>query len=247
MSGTKLASLMAPAIKATPSALIVAHGQPSNPAPAEAALKKLAGQVNLRLPDWEIGSATMAAKGALQHATIRHPSAAIYPLFMSDGWFTGTALPKRLVERDQNDLLSPLGMDSGLPAIALEVLTHQLVAQNWKMSKTCLIIAAHGGRNSKNPAKAAHKFTDAIKGISNFADVRLGFIEEQPELSDVAVNAGEHAICLPFFASNGLHVLDDIPTALKTAGFEGVLLDAIGHAAQIPDLIARSLKQAAQQ
>ncbi len=247
MSGTKSAFPMAPATKAPPTALIVAHGQPSNPAAAEAALEKLAVQVNLRLPDWEIGSATMAAKGALKNASQRHPSAAIYPLFMADGWFTGTALPERLIERDQNDLLSPLGMDPRLPAIALEVLTHQLAVQDWQMSKTCLIIAAHGGRNSKNPAKAARKFADAIKDISNFADVRLGFIEEQPELSDIAVNAGKHTICLPFFASNGLHVRDDIPAALKTAGFEGVILDAIGHAAQIPNLIAQSLKLAVQQ
>lgn len=247
MSGTKSAFPMAPAIKAPPAALIVAHGQPSNPAVAEAALKKLAGRVNLRLPDWKIDSATMAAKGALQNATLRHPTAAIYPLFMADGWFTGTALPERLMERDHNDLLSPLGMDPQLPAIALEVLTQQLAAQDWKMSKTRLIIAAHGGRNSKNPAKATRKFVNAIKGISNFAEVRIGFIEEQPDVADVAVDAGACAICLPFFASNGLHVRNDIPVALKKAGFKGVLLDAIGHAAQIPDLIAQSLRLAVRQ
>lgn len=247
MSGTKSAFPMAPATKAPPAALIVAHGQPSNPAAAEAALKKLAGQVNLRLPDWEIDSATMAAKGALQQARLRHPAAAIYPLFMADGWFTSTALPERLIERDQNDLLPPLGMDPRLPAIALEVLMLQLATQEWQMSKTCLIIAAHGGRNSKNPARAAREFTEAIRDISNFADVRLGFIEEQPDLSDIAMNAGKCAICLPFFASNGLHVRDDIPTALKNAGFEGVILDAIGVDAQIPDLIAQSLKRAVRQ
>lgn len=238
---------MAPVIKTTPTALIVAHGQPSDPATAEAVLKRLAAQVSCRLPDWKIDSATMAAKGALQNATLRHPTAAIYPLFMADGWFTGTALPERLIARDQNDLLPPLGMDPRLPAIALEVLTRQLAVQGWQMSETRLIVAAHGGRNSQNPARAARKFTDAINDISNFADVRLGFVEGEPELPNIAVNAGKSTICLPFFASNGLHVRHDIPAALKTAGFEGVLLDAIGHAAQIPDLIAQSLKWAARQ
>lgn len=244
MSGTKSAFPMAPATDPRPAALIVAHGQPSDPAPAEAALQKLARQVSLRLPDWDINSATMAAKGALQHALMQHSGAAIYPLFMADGWFTGTALPKRLIESGQKHLLPPLGLDHRLPALAVDILTQELATRDWQMSETCLIIAAHGGQTSKNPAIAARKFADAINDISNFADIRLGFIEEQPDLSTIAVDAGKRAICLPFFAANGRHVRGDIPAALSMAGFQGITLDAIGHAAQIPNLIAQSLRQA---
>jgi len=224
--------------------LIVAHGQPSDPAPAEAALRKLAARVNHHLPGWAIGSATMAARGALQRARLQYPGAPIYPLFMADGWFTGTALPEQLEESDWRYLLPPLGMDQRLPALAVEILTRELMAKDWQMSRTCLIIAAHGGQTSANPAKVAQNFADAIRSISDFGDIRLGFIEEQPELSSITANAGERAICLPFFAANGRHVRHDIPVALSKAEFQGVILDAIGHAAQIPGLIAQSLKQA---
>lgn len=231
-----------------PTALIVAHGQPSNPAPAEAALRKLAGQVNLLLPNWGIASATMAEKGALQRARLQHPTAAIYPLFMADGWFTGTALPARLAsESDQGNQLPPLGMDHRLPALAVEILTRELAARKWPMSETCLVIAAHGGKTSKNPAKAARKFTDAIRGLASFSDTRLGFIEEAPDLCQIAAGAGEKALCLPFFAANGRHVRRDVPAALRAANFKGVVLNAIGHDARIPDLIAQSLKQATNQ
>lgn len=235
---------MAQATRAKPCALIVSHGQPSDPAVAEAALRRLADLVGLQLPDWDIGSATMAAEGSLQRARKQHPAAPIYPLFMADGWFTGTALPDRLIESDQQHLLPPLGMDHRLPTLAVDILTKELAARGWQMSETCLIIAAHGGKTSKNPAKAAVHFTNAIRNLGGFQDVRLGFIEEQPDLSNIARDAGKRSICLPFFAANGRHVRDDIPAALRLAGFQGVTLDAIGHAAQIPDLIAQSLMQA---
>ena len=244
MSGTKSASPMAPVTNPAPSALIVAHGQPSKPAPAEAALQKLAQRVNQHLPDWQISSATMAAQGALQQARSQQPDALIYPLFMADGWFTGTALPERLTDDDRNRLLPPLGLDQRLPALALEVLKQRLVAMDWQMEDTCLIIAAHGGQTSKNPAKAARKFADAVGRISDFADIRLGFIEEQPSLTSVAKDAGTRAICLPFFAANGWHVRRDLAAALRTAEFQGETLEAIGVAEQVPALIAQSLTQA---
>jgi len=244
MSGTKSVSRMAPVTDLGPTALIVAHGQPSNPQTGESTLRELAKRINRRLPDWQIDSATMAAKGALQRARIRHPDAPIYPLFMADGWFTGTALPQQLGKTDKARLLSPLGMDHHLPALALKVLKTALAAQAWSPSETCLIIAAHGGKTSSNPAKAAQRFTNALRDISGFSDVRLGFVEEPPYLSKIAANAGERALCLPFFAANGRHLREDIPAALAQGGFNGVLLDAIGNAAQIPDLIARSLQQA---
>ena len=244
MSGTKSAFPMAPVTNVPPSALIVAHGQPSNPAPAEAALQKLAKQVQQHLPDWNITSATMAARGVLQQARSQHPDALIYPLFMADGWFTATALPERLTRNDHNRQLPPLGLDQRLPALALEVLKQRLAAMDWRMEDTCLIIAAHGGQTSKNPAKAARKFTDAIGGLSNFANIRLGFVEEEPSLMSIAMNAGPRAVCLPFFAANGWHVRRDLTAALRTAGFQGETLEAIGVAAQVPALIAQSLRQA---
>ena len=69
-------------------ALIVAHGQPSDPAPAEAALAALAARVQAHLPARSVGSATLAAPGALETALNRlAPGGAVYPFFMADGIF----------------------------------------------------------------------------------------------------------------------------------------------------------------
>ena len=49
-------------------ALIVSHGQPSDPDPAEAALAALAAKVAALLPDWRVDSATLAKPDALAKA-----------------------------------------------------------------------------------------------------------------------------------------------------------------------------------
>ncbi|GGH48224.1 hypothetical protein GVY41_04875 [Frigidibacter albus] len=89
--------------KATPArrALIVAHGQPSDPDPAEAALARLAERVAAELPAaWQVEAATLAAPGALEAALARAGSGSapllIYPMFIADGWFTQVNLPARL-------------------------------------------------------------------------------------------------------------------------------------------------------
>ena len=49
-------------------ALIVAHGQPSDPAPAEMELAAIAAAVAAHLPNWNITSATLAYANSLhQH------------------------------------------------------------------------------------------------------------------------------------------------------------------------------------
>ena len=74
-------------------ALIVAHGQPSDPAPAEADLAVLAAAIAAQLPDWQISSATLADPDALARA-ITGPFGLVYPMFMAGGWFPTVELPR---------------------------------------------------------------------------------------------------------------------------------------------------------
>jgi sirohydrochlorin ferrochelatase len=108
---------------------------------------------------------------------------------------------------------------------------------------TCLVIAAHGGKTSPNPARAARDFGTALGRASRISDIRCGFLEEAPYLEDVAVDAGTQAVCLPFFAGNGAHVRYDVEQALERAGFGGIVLEPVGISQKIPDLIAASLRR----
>lgn len=201
--------------------------------------------VRALMPDWTVHSATLAAPGAIE-TTLQNagPSPLIYPLFMTDGWFIQSALPKR-IDTPGAFILPPLGVDPDLADLAEEWLTKTLAQKGWMPEQTCLIIAAHGSGRSRNSARDTALFADALAARMTFSDVRLGFIEEAPYLRDAVTDAGTQAVVLPFFAARRGHVLEDIPEALNAAGFQGLCLDPIGTHAKVPRLIADALIRAA--
>jgi sirohydrochlorin ferrochelatase len=224
---------------------VVSHGQPGDPDPAEAALAAFAAQVAHALPGWHVGSATLAREGALDAAlAAAGPAPLVYPLFMTEGWFTGDNLRARLATAPDARLLRPLGVSPDLPALAADLLREVLARQGWQAETAQLLIAGHGSGRSPNSARDTRAFAQGLGERLPLAVVRVGFIEEPPFLADAAAGMGTQAICLPFFAARGGHVTGDIPEALDKAGFQGPRLDPIGCAAGVPELVARALESA---
>ncbi len=193
------------------------------------------------LPDWKILSATLANPDALPAALKQAgPCPLVYPVFMTDGWFTQAALPKRL-NGSRADVLPPLGVDPVLVPLAAHRLKAELEASGWSAEESCLVVAAHGSGRSRNPARETRDFANALQALTGFGTVRTGFIEEQPSLAEALANSGSKAICLPFFASRRDHVLDDLPAAVKDAGFRGKVLEPVGLFPSVPSMIALAL------
>lgn len=241
MSATRSRSGKKPILN--PAALIVSHGQPSDPDPAEAVLAGFAAEVARALPGWQVGSATLAKPGALEAALAdAGPGAHVYPYFMTGGWFTGEALIERLAGA-QAVVLPPFGLDPGLPGMAAALLSEVMTAQGWLAPEVRVFLAAHGSGRSAQAAIDSHGFAAALAAALPVAEVRVGFVEEPPYLADQARDLGARAICLPFFAAKGGHVTEDIPKALELAGFQGVVLDPIGCAPGAAALVARGLKR----
>ncbi len=236
---TRSHSPKAPATRAR--AIIVSHGQPSDPMPAEATLAGFAGQIALGLPGWQVESATLAAPGALDRAlAATGQGALVYPLFMTAGWFTTDALRARLADQNAH-VLAPFGTEPELPAMAAAELAWVLKNAHWRAKETQLFIAAHGSGRSPRAAEDTHAFAGALRKHIGFAETRVGFVEEAPRLAEMAKGLGPRAICLPFFASAGGHVLEDIPEALDRTGFTGIRLPPIGCFPGAPALVAQTL------
>ena len=216
------------------SALLISHGQPSDPAPAEDELARLARQVATRLPGWHIGSATLAAPGALAQAIAKAgPTGRAYPLFMAGGWFTRVQLPARLAQARGEGwhVLEPMGCDPDIHALAARIIAASMASS--------ALLGAHGSHRSTAPAAVAAHVAALISqqtGIPTAA----AFIDQEPRLDTVA-GYGAQSVCLPFFASSGDHVTRDIPDALAKAGFRGHLLPALGLHPDIPGIIAKAI------
>uniref|UniRef100_UPI0039B9B2E2 sirohydrochlorin chelatase n=1 Tax=Albidovulum sp. TaxID=1872424 RepID=UPI0039B9B2E2 len=137
--------------------LIVAHGQPSDPGPPEAEMHALATRVAGHLPGWLVRSATLAEPDALRAALQGADEPLVFPLFMADGWFIRSLLPRRLSEAGAPGLriLTPFGLLPDTGTLAVTVLAEALASQGWTAAETVLVLAAHGSGRSPYPADAA--------------------------------------------------------------------------------------------
>ena len=218
-----------------PAVLIVAHGQPSEPEPAEAALAALAAAVAGHLPGWTVGSATLAAPGALAGAVARlGASGVVFPLFMAGGWFTRVHLPGQMAKAGAAEwrVLEPFGCLEAVQELAVQVIA--------ETGATEAILAAHGSFKSPVPAAIAGRVAGrvAARGLR----VACGFIDQEPRLAGIT-GFGPGSVCLPFFAAEGGHVVEDIPAALGEAGFQGRVLPALGLDARVPAIIAEAVRE----
>lgn len=226
------------------SAIIVSHGQPSDPDPAEDVLAEFTSQIARLLKGWNVQSATLAKEGALEDAMQRAGAQPlIYPLFMTDGWFVRSALPARLGPQNCA-ILPPLGVDPSLPKLAASALVDTLDRQNWDAAETALLIASHGSGRSPNSARDTEVFAKALSLEISMKKITTGYVEQAPFFPDVAKEVPEQSICLPFFAAYGGHVREDIADGLSQARFKGPCLDPLGTLPGIHELIAASLHSA---
>ena len=211
-------------------AAIVAHGQPGDPGPLQAQIAALAGEVQALLPGWRVHGATLADPASL--APLRGVRL-VYPLFMAEGWFTRSELPRRLREAGAEGfaVLRPLGLDPALVPVG------QRLAQDaaGDPAATALVVAGHGSGKSRGSAEATRAFAAALTG---FRSVEVAFLEEPPFLGDVRPQG--RALCLPFFATAASHTTQDIPAA-----WPGPIAPAVGLAPEVPALIAAALRAAA--
>ncbi|WIY23811.1 CbiX/SirB N-terminal domain-containing protein [Parasedimentitalea psychrophila] len=237
-----------------PIALITAHGQPSNPQPPEAALARLAAQLQDLLPEWHIRSATLSAPGRFEGELT--PGAVIYPFFMARGWFAGQVLSRR-IGQIPHQMACPFGLDPALPALVASALENEVAKRGWTGQDYELLLAAHGSARGPKAAEAAEDFATALRPLLPQSRITTGFVEQAPlietaaqalrdralrdrALSDRALS--DRALCLPFFAQAGDHSRIDIPQSLTAAGFTDAPLPVTGALPGVAHLIARALE-----
>lgn len=188
--------------------------------------------------------ATLAKSGSLEMALHDLSAPLIYPFFMADGWFVRTALPKRLAAagRPNCRILRPFGRDPSVWALCRDSALKAARAAGWAPGETTLLLAAHGSPSCPRPREATEQAARNIGRARAFRRVIIGYIDEDPRLCDLAALAPP-AICLPYFASRGGHVGQDIPDALSRAGFAGELLSPVGSDPNAPIVIAEYLRR----
>ena len=161
-------------------------------------------------------------------ASIHAPRVFIAPLFISEGYFGGEVIPRDLGFEGNPRLKNP---DTTLyyckPVGTHESMTRVLIARAADIVKRfpfprapkpqdiTLFIAGHGTDRSDHSRKAIERQVELSRAQGIYADVRAVFMDEDPRITGCQATANtRHVVVVPFFISDGLHVVEDIPVLL---------------------------------
>jgi sirohydrochlorin ferrochelatase len=175
----------------------------------------------------------------------------VYPLFLSDGYFTQTLLPRQLSEAGAFAegrtvrMLPPLGLDPALVDLVLDRARAVADAQDWPEARTALVLLAHGSSNNPASRRAAERIAKNIAGRNAFARVRPAFLEEAPFLGDAIVGWLGPALVIGLFAGEGLHGGDDVPQRVAELNRPDLAFAGnVGAFETLPDVIAAAIRRA---
>ncbi len=163
-------------------------------------------------------------------AEITAPRIFIVPFFISEGYFSteiiprelGFSFPENLKLKTENSELfycHPVGshdlMTKVILARAKEVAEKFPFPRAPKNSDTTLLIAGHGTGRNANSRKAVERQVELIRAQNIYAEVGAVFMEEAPFIKGCHENVKtKNIVVVPFFISDGLHAVEDIPVLL---------------------------------
>ena len=163
-------------------------------------------------------------------AEISAPRIFIVPFFISEGYFSTEIIPKELgfsfpenlkLKTENSELFycRPVGshdlMTKVILARADEVVNQFPFPRAPKNSDTTLLIAGHGTGRNANSRKAVERQVELIREQNIYAEIGAVFMEEAPFIKGCHETVKtKNIVMVPFFISDGLHAVEDIPVLL---------------------------------
>ena len=162
-------------------------------------------------------------------AEITAPRIFIVPFFISEGYFSTEVIPQELgFPAVPSSILHPPSswhycrpvgshdlMTTVILARAKEVVEKFPFPRRPKNSDITLLIAGHGTGRNANSRKAVERQADLIRALNIFAEVGAVFMEEAPFIKGCHETVKtKNIVVVPFFISDGLHAVEDIPMLL---------------------------------
>ena len=152
------------------------------------------------------------------------------PLFISEGYFSTQVIPQELGFQfpDRLSLVTrhssliycrPVGshdlMTQVILARAAEVVKQFPFPRAPKPAEITLFIAGHGTARNAQSRQAIERQAELIRAQHLYAAVHDIFMEESPRIGECyALARTRNLVVVPFFISDGLHVVEDIPVLL---------------------------------
>ena len=173
---------------------------------------------------------------------ISTPRIFVVPLFISEGYFTLQAIPRELgviapdavlaagdfpitQQKETRRLIycGPVGTHESMTGVLLA--RAKAVVQQFpfprepKEKDTTLFVAGHGTEQNENSRLTIERQVELIRALGTYANVFPLFIEEEPRIADCyRLAQTKNVVLVPFFISEGMHTVEDIPVMLGEPG-----------------------------
>ena len=237
--------------KRTFALLLAAHGERKDGA-MNIGVARLAAALQRRAIAEEVGIGFVKGAPSIAETAraLRADEIVVYPIFLSDGYFTRMRLPEMLNAASRADrrrtirMLPPLGLD---PALVLILIDRLMETARLAAARTGVILLAHG--SSKDPASriAAERITAEVGRRTSFRAVRTALLEEPPSLREAASELSGPIIIFGLFAGEGMHGGGDAPQLVEDLGrsdtvFAGTISQLDGIADVVAAAVARAIE-----
>lgn len=175
----------------------------------------------------------------------------IYPLFMSDGYFTRVLLPQLVEETTAPraetcvQYLTPFGLDPQLADLVIFNVSKAVEAQGIDAERTAVVLCAHGSQSDGASRRAANQVAEDMAKRQRFGDVRVALLEEPPELGSVLAELNGPVVVVGLFVSEGLHGGRDIPLLVAESNRTDVIFAGnVGMFPGVENVIAAAVRRA---
>ncbi|MFC5969904.1 CbiX/SirB N-terminal domain-containing protein [Halomarina salina] len=169
--------------------------------------------------------------------TLESDEVYVVPLFVSEGYFTEQVIPRELrlegwdvdewdsdgtsashttltasdVEGKTVHYCGPVGTHDAMSDVIVQraesVTGDPAVGEGFGLA-----VVGHGTERNENSAKAIHYHADRIREMDRFDEVDALFMDEDPEVDDVAeFFESDDVVVVPLFVADGFHTQEDIP------------------------------------
>ena len=256
MSGTRshLHRAQATEDEAGISLLIVAHGECGGVGD-----DRLVHRVAERVRGWPrfnaVNACFIRGEPSIKAVAQNRPAGAtaVYPLFMSDGYYVKHAIPEYLGSasgRDTGDqpavrIMRPVGLNPKLPLLFAELAKHAAHSAGMNCREASLLLVAHGSGKSPESRKATLAVAAALEKADLFAAIETGFLEEAPFLPDQLATIAGPVIAVGLFIGEGMHGAEDLPQAIRDCGRDDIVLaEPLSRSPALLDLICDELAEA---
>jgi sirohydrochlorin cobaltochelatase len=229
----------------TTALLLAAHGE-RRPGAGNEGLLRLAAKLRARRIVSQAGCGFIKGAPSIGEAVqaLTADEIVVYPLFLSDGYFTRVRLPELLEEatagtRPRPHILPPLGLDPGFPALIAGRAVAAARTQDFVPARTNLVVLAHGSTTDQASRMATLRLTEELAKQRHFRCVRMALLEEEPSLREATADLPGPIIVMGLFAGDGRHGAADAPRLVAELGRDDVLFaGTIGNLDGIEELIA---------